>query len=163
MEGVQFAGDPYGLGTATDHPVGRKFAKFAFQCLLNAENRTEAESAANYWAYEHGEISTLKELGLYPARRMLERLAWLHKPIRHCFAGRGPQLANLGAKIALNIVLPISSIRASLVSPFHDSFLVQERYESELRRVMLDMYKEHANGFTIPIQKKVICEIEFSL
>ena len=103
MEGLQFAGDPYDLGTATDHSVGRKFAKTAFQCLLNAKNRTKAEGAANLWDYEHGEIPTLKELGLYPARRILRRLAWRHKPIRHCFAGRGPQLANLDAKIALNI------------------------------------------------------------
>ena len=154
MEGLQFAGDPYDLGTATDHPVGRRFAKIAFQCLLNAENWTEAESAANYWAREQGEIPTLKELGLYPARRILKRLARRHKPIRHCFTGRGPQLMNLDATIALNIVLHFTN-KGIPCLPVHDSFLVQERYESELRRVMLDTYKEHANGFTIPIQKKV--------
>ncbi len=154
MEGLQLKGDPYGLGAATEHPVGRRFAKIAFQCLLNAENWTEAESAVNNLARKHGEISTLKELDLYPACRMLKRLAWRHKPIRHCFARRGPQLANLDAKIALNIAFHFINQGVPCL-PVHDSFLVQERYESELRRVMLDTYKEHANGFTIPIQKKV--------
>ena len=154
MEGLQFEGDPYGLGAATEHPVGRRFSKTAFQCLLNAENWTKAEGAANLWAHEHGEIPTLKELGLHPACRMLKRLAWPHKPIRHCFAGSGPQLTNLDAKIALDIVFHFINQGIPCL-PVHDSFLVQERYESELRRVMLDTYKEHANGFTIPIQKKV--------
>ena len=154
MEGLQLEGDPYGLGAATDHPVGRRFSKTAFQCLLNAENWTEAEKAVNNWAYEHGEIPTLEELGLYPARKILKSLERRHKPIRHCFVGRGPQLANLDAKIALNIVLHFTNQGIPCL-PVHDSFLVQERYESELRRVMLDTYKEYANGFTIPIQKKV--------
>ena len=91
---------------------------------------------------------------VYPARRMLRRLAWRHKSIRHCFAGSGPQLMNLDAKIALSIVLHFTNQSIPCL-PVHDSFLVQERYESELRRVMLDTYKEYANGFTIPIQKKV--------
>ena len=154
MEGLQFAGDPYNLGAATEHPVGRRFSKTAFHCLLNAENWTEAERGANKWAYEHKKISTLKELGLHPARRILKRLARRHKSIRHCFAGRGPQLMNLEAKIALNIVLHFINQGIPCL-PVHDSFLVQERYETELRRVMLDTYKEYANGFTIPIQKKV--------
>ena len=154
MEGVQFAGDPYDLGAATEHPVGRRFAKTAFQCLLNNKNWTEAQSAVNHWAYEHDEIPTLEELGLYPARKILRRLERRHKPIRHCFAGRGPQLANLEARIALNIVLHFTNQGIPCL-PVHDSFLVQERYETELRRVMLDTYKEYANGFTIPIQKKV--------
>ena len=154
MEGLQLKVDPYDLGAATEHPVGRKFAKIAFQCLLNAENWTEAESAVNNLARKHGEIPTLEELGLYPARRMLKRLARRHNPIRRCFAGRGPQLMSLDAKIALSIVLHFINQGIPCL-PVHDSFLVQERYESELRRVMLDTYKEHANGFTIPIQKKV--------
>ena len=74
MEGLQLEGDPYGLGAATDHPVGRRFSKMAFQCLLNAENWTKAERAVNDWAREHDELSTLKELGLYPARKILRRL-----------------------------------------------------------------------------------------
>ena len=154
MEGLQFVGDPYDLGGATEHPVGRKFAKTAFQCLLNAKNRTKAEGAANLWAYKHGAIPTLKELGLHPACRILKSLEKRHNPIRHCFAGRGPQLMNLDAKIALDIVFHFINQGIPCL-PVHDSFLVQERYESELRRVMLDTYKEHANGFTIPIQKKV--------
>ena len=155
MEGLQFAGDPYDLGGATEHPVGRKFAKIALQCLINAKDRTEAERAANNWVHEHPEnMSKLRELGLYPARRILRGLERRHKPIRHCFAGSGPQLANLDAKIAMNIVLHFINQGIPCL-PVHDSFLVQERYESELRRVMLDTYKEYANGFTIPIQKKV--------
>ena len=156
MEGLQLEGDPYDLGAATEHPVGRKFAKTAFQCLLNSENRTKAEKAVNNWAREeHPEmIPTLTALGLYPARKILKSLEKRHNPIRHCFAGRGPQLANLDAKIALNIVFHFINQGIPCL-PVHDSFLVQERYESELRQVMLDTYKEHANGFTIPIQKKV--------
>ena len=61
---------------------------------------------------------------------------------------------NLDAKIALNIAFHFINQGIPCL-PVHDSFLVQVRYESELRRVMLDTYKKHANGFTIPIQKKV--------
>ena len=131
--------------------------------FLNAENWTEAEKAVNNWAYEHGEIPTLEELGLYPARKILKSLERRHTPIRHCFVGRGPQLANLDAKIALNIVLHFINQGIPCL-PVHDSFLVQERYESELRR-------GHA-GYVQGVRQRVhdsrskrrwICEIEFSL
>ena len=157
-EGMQFEGDPYGLGTVTEGPIAREFAKIAFQCLFNNKNRTEAERAANYWVFKNPRAvpalrPTLEALGLYPARRVVSRLASQHQPISHCFSASGLQLMNLDAKITISIVLHFTDQGIPCL-PVHDSFIVQERYESELRRVMLVTYKEHTGGFTIPITKK---------
>jgi len=153
-EGIQFEGDPYDLGTFTEHPIARKFAKTALQSLLNADSWRKAEKAVNHWAYQHRDaVPTLKRLGLYPARQVLGHLERRHQPIRHHFSGSGLRLMNLGAKIALGVVRHFTD-QGTPCLPVHDSFLVQERYESELRQAMLNTYKQCSNGFKILITKK---------
>jgi len=154
-EGIQFEGDPYDLGTVTEHPIARKFAKTAFHALLNADSWRKAEKAVNHWAYQHpAAVPTLKRLGLYPARQVLLPMERRHQPIRHHFSsGSGLRLMNLEAKIALGVVRHFTD-QGTPCLPVHDSFLVQERYESALRQVMLNAYKQYSNGFKILITKK---------
>ena len=52
---------------------------------------------------------------------------------------------------ALDIVNHFARQGAPIL-PVHDSFLVQARYQDELRHVMNQAYAHHTGGFTCPIK-----------
>ena len=53
--------------------------------------------------------------------------------------------------LALDIVNHFARQGAPIL-PVHDSFLVQARYQDELRHVMNQAYAHHTGGFTCPIK-----------
>lgn len=153
MEGIEYDKDPY-LAINPD-PIARPFLKVILLRLLNAETRLKAEASANFWLFQnHRERERLKSIGITRARPLIETFYEAHKPIAHYFANgsdNGLRIMNLDSKIALDVVehfvkksIPILSI--------HDSFVVQKRYEDELRCVMQKAYKKHVNGFTCIIK-----------
>lgn len=152
-EGVQYNEDPYSV--INPDPIARPFLKAILLRLLNAKNRVKAESAANYWlSQNHGEREALKKIGITKARPLIEAFYKTHKPIAHYFANgsdNGLKIMNLDSKIALDVIEHFIKQNVPILS-VHDSFLMQTKYEVDLRDVMQKAYKKYAKGFTCIIK-----------
>ena len=171
-EGIQYDPDPYTqvvrhLATPDVYMQGwsdrgrslRKCLKTSLLILLNVKQRRDAERAVNNWLYGfHGDNHASEEeqkdlavLGIIKARPVLEAFYEVHDLIAsHFCSDTGMRLMNKDAKIALDIVWHF--IRQSIPClPIHDSYIVQEQYEDELRGVMDETYRKHSDGFSCPI------------
>ncbi len=85
---------------------------------------------------------------------LMEKFLQAHEPIRKylCTGNKtGMKLMNKDAKIALDVCKHFAKQNIPIL-PIHDSFIVQAKYEQELREVMDKMYKKHANNYTCPIK-----------
>lgn len=60
---------------------------------------------------------------------------------------------NKDSKIALRIINHFAK-QDKPILPMHDSFIIPERFEDELRTIMGEAYKAETGGFTCPIHKK---------
>ena len=78
----------------------------------------------------------------------------LHNPIDHYFCNgteTGLRVMNLDSRIALDIVDHFAKQNIPILA-VHDSFIVQEKYEDELRQTMENTYEKHTNGFKCKIK-----------
>lgn len=72
-------------------------------------------------------------------RQMIEKK---HQPIAPSFAsGKGLELQRLDSDLAMQIIKNLQE-KGVLVLPIHDSFIVDQRFEDELRKQMIDCYAE---------------------
>lgn len=153
-EGIQFDIDPYNI---IDDRLGivRVYMKVLLLRMINAENWTKAEKAGNNWLYKHHrEREELKKLGITRARPLMEKFMKVHESINHYFCqgkDTGMRLMNKDAMIALDVVDHFISQGIPII-PIHDSFIVEEQHENELREVMQGIYKKHTGGFKIRIK-----------
>ncbi len=152
-EGIQFDEDPYSL--VNENPIARPFLKHVLLFLLNSTDEVSAEAAANYWLFRNpGERGRLQEIGITRARPIIDAFKEAHALISHHFCtGKrtGLRIMNLDAKIALDVVHHFAEQNIPILA-VHDSFLVQSRFENQLRKVMNDSYCKHTKGFHCPIK-----------
>ena len=163
-EGIQYDNDPYTAvserlidnaplaGEALRHL--RDYEKMALLALLNSRDWRQAEACCNDWfrTEPRDSVGAVRQIGITRARPVLEAFHAAHKPIAHYFhSGVGLRVMNLDARIALDIVNHFARQGAPIL-PVHDSFLVQARYQDELRHVMNQAYAHHTGGFTCPIK-----------
>jgi hypothetical protein len=150
-----YLGDPYTIDD--DRKIVRDFFKVILLAMVNAENRTKAESAANNWLFKnHTERKQLKEIGITRARPMMEKFIEAHQPIAHYFfKGKitGMKIMNKDSKIALDVLNHFGKQKIPILC-IHDSFIVQEQYRDELENVMKRVYKKHTKGFRIMVDQK---------
>jgi len=151
-EGIQFNGDPYSI--VDERIEVREFLKHILLCMLNSIE-SEAEKAANHWLYKnHNQRKYLKEIGITKARPFIIAFRKVHKEIEKYFCSgkeTGLRIMNLDAKIALEIIKHFSMKKICILA-VHDSFIVEKKYEDELRKVMSQSYKKFTGGFNCPIK-----------
>lgn len=118
--------DPYEI---EDCPFTRDDLKTAFLVLINASGRE----------------TTIKACGKQGVKQADEILAFLeihHKPIAHYFyTGMGLTLQFEDSMLAEEIMLRMLE-RGATVLPVHDSFIVRNSYEDELKTVMEEVFTE---------------------
>lgn len=152
-EGLQCVDDPYSI--VNGDPKARNFIKQILLYMLNAVNEVKAESAANNWLHEnHAERADLEEIGITRARPTMEDLKRVHAPIAHLFCiGKETSLRTMNkeSRIALDIVNYFAEQRKPILC-VHDSFLVQEQHEEELKTTMERVFTKHAWGFKCPVK-----------
>ena len=152
-EGIQLDEDPYSI--VDKRPTVRKFLKQILLCMLNAENELAAERAANKWLYNHKDYRyKLYGFGISRARPLMDEFRKVHKPIEHYFCNgsdTGLRIMNLDSRIALGIIDHFAKQNIPILS-IHDSFIVQAKYENELRQTMEKTYEKHTNGFKCQIK-----------
>jgi hypothetical protein len=150
--GRQYSGDPYSV--IDDRPAVREFLKTILICLINAKDEITAEKAANNWLHENptGQ-KALAKIGITKARPLIDRFMEVHQPISDCFCkGKktGLKIMNKDSKIALDVIKHFADQKIPILA-IHDSFIVQEKYQQELYKVMKAMYKKHT-GFRIKVK-----------
>jgi len=152
-EEIQLDKDPYTM--SDDWPVERRFLKHMLICMLNAKDERSAESAINYWLFRHNyQRVILSNSGIKGVKPLMAEFRKLHNPIDHYFCNgseTGLRVMNLDSRIALDIVDHYGKQNIPILA-VHDSFIVQEQYEDELRQTMENTYEKHTNGFKCKIK-----------
>jgi len=151
--GIQLYKDAYSL--ADEWPVSRKFLKHILLCMLNAKDEVTAESSINYWLFRHNyQRVKLNNFGITSVKPLITEFRNAHKPIEHYFCSgseTGLRIMNQDSRIALDIVDHFAKRNIPILA-VHDSFIVQEKYEDELRETMGNTYAKHTNGFKCKIK-----------
>lgn len=152
-EGIQLEDDPYNL--VDKRPEARTFLKNILLRMINAEDESTAEKAANHWLKdEHRQREKLKEIGITRARPLIDKFRKAHKKIDHYFCNgndTGLRIMNLDSRIALDVVHHFAKKNIPILA-IHDSFIVQEKYKEELRQVMEVTYEKHTKGYKCKIK-----------
>ncbi|RNC84466.1 MAG: hypothetical protein ED557_05655 [Balneola sp.] len=152
LEGIQYFGDPY--SRIDERPQLRPFLKAMLLALLNSEDIVQAERACNKWLFDNLTLDERQKLKLTKARPYLESMIEAHSPISHHFCSgkvSGLRIMNLDSKIALDILAHFTD-KGIPILPVHDSFIVQRRYLTELKKVMKSVYRKHTNGYRIKVK-----------
>lgn len=152
-EEIQLDKDPYTMSDVW--PVERRFLKHMLICMLNAKDERSAESTINYWLSRHNyQRVILNNNGIKGVKPLMREFRRIHKPIEHYLCNgtkTGLKVMNQDSRIALDIVDHFAKQNIPILA-IHDSFIVQEHYEDELRQTMENIYEKHTNGFKCKIK-----------
>ncbi len=133
-------------GELSDIP--RDSYKIVVLVVLNADSRNSAVWSLNKKILD-GDIF----LSGIKTNHIVDKIAEHHEPIKkYFFTGRGRNLMNRDSRIANEIMLHFAKLDKPCLS-VHDSFIVKEQDEDELRTVMNDIYRKHFKH-DIKIEKK---------
>lgn len=129
-KGLALPDDPYTIG---DHE--RAVVKQAMLTCLNAIGRRNAWSAIQKWAYEERlEAGDSSAFQVPPG--LLEEIERVHHPISEFFyTGAWTFLQRQDSEIAERIMNHFTA-KGIPVLMIHDSFIVEQQYEDELREIM---------------------------
>jgi hypothetical protein len=123
MEGVKMEGDPYEVGG-----FSRGNVKKALLIMLNAASRQSA-------------LSALRSEGIKEAKALVDAAAERHVLIaKHFYSGKGLELQRRDSEVAERVMLRMMEHGAAVL-PVHDSFIVRNGYDFELRQVMAEEFE----------------------
>lgn len=139
--------DPYQIQT---NEWDRWFIKTFLLTAINAKDETSSFKAMRQ---AHND-----EYGFYPSikdwqfRRLLNLIRNQHKPIDHKLcSGAGLELMNLDSRITEYIVMKFTQSGIPILT-IHDSYIVQYRYEDDLRILMQEAINKFIGTTTILIK-----------
>jgi hypothetical protein len=157
LAGLSFEDDPYCLWASTTSPR-RIMAKVLVNCLINARSPRAAVAAANQKTNRKNEDGTCKEgkarrdaRELWEAKRaagvgefkdIVPLVMKKHYRIQHFFgADMGKRLMHWDGQLCLAVLHHFAK-RSIPVLGIHDSFIVPQHAQAELREVMARFYKK---------------------
>jgi len=157
LKNLPFSGDAYRVFDKQTKTI-RKAVKIAFNALLNANTETAALKACQLEIMERTRTGNMKDwYDVLEARKMrkklkkknltfktiFSKLKEKHLPIAHYFGtGYGLILQNLDVELVYRVCSHFA-IRGIPCLPVHDSFIIENKYEDELREKMHDTYREN--------------------
>ena len=152
-EGIKYPIDVDPYAAVSDDPVLRdKVLKGVLLAMLNSESEIAAERSGNYQRHLKHEVHKLLKRKRLSVREIIARLKAAHQPIAHYFfTVAGLTIMREDSTIALKILLHFAKKNICCLA-IHDSFIVAERYQKELREVMEKTYRDHTKGFECPIK-----------
>lgn len=139
--GHDYQEDPY-TAVASDE-ASRNLLKHLCIISLNAKSEYSTfESILNNPEFQ-GDLRKSP----YDLDDLIRRFKHVHSRLSDYFySGHGLTLQNNDSNIAADVLSYFTAKKIPCLS-VHDSFIVEEQHEDELRQVMTDVYKEHVNGF----------------
>ena len=125
-----FCGDAY-----TIYGFKRKAVKLAFNVMLNSDNKQVAKRTINHLIKSSLQVNNL-----------VDAILKVHEPIKkYFFTGYGRTLQNIDSKIAEKVLLHFASLDEGCMT-IHDSFIVRDSMEGELKSAMNRAYMEVAGS-----------------
>lgn len=155
-EGIQFTGDPYSI--VHPEPLIRPLLKNILLFSLNAENKTKARQAVQGWVNKQGKeyARIMRECGITSVVDIMTKMEYAHKPIVHHFYSQSKKALDVFRKdseIALEVIYHFVK-QGIPILPIHDSFIVERKYEDELKGVMKEMFAKLNNGMEIEVTRE---------
>ena len=140
--GVMSPNDPYDI---PDCPFTRQDLKVAFLVAINARDERSA-------------VMALRDKGIEDPKQLLGTLGKNHPEIHgYFYSGFGLSLQYEDSLLAEKIMLRMME-RGAVVLPVHDSFIVRNSYEAELKQVMDEVFSEIYNTPPAMKTKKTMLE-----
>jgi len=156
MQGIQFDEDPYTI--VTDNEELRSTLKKVLLALFNTEDHVDAVRAGNFEIIDDYEIRAVLKNSGHTIKQLVEMFTKEHEPIADYFCTRqGYRLMNIDSQVARNVLEHFAGLDEACL-PVHDSFIVENRLEEELRKVMELSYGKITQRIS-PDHKKYRCEI----
>jgi hypothetical protein len=150
MKRKQYKGYPYDkLNYGHDE---KKLIKLALLSILNAKDLRQAIAAINYSLFEDRELYNIyHKLELKKTTQIIDEFKKTFSPISRYFcSGVGIALQNKDSRIAEKVLLHFAR-KGIPVLPVHDSFIIQQKHEDDLKEVMQESYSLVMRGFTCPV------------
>ena len=136
--GIQYNDDPYKAvvpGNAT-----REVMKKLLLALFNADEMTDVVGVGNEYLMKNSSLKKEFDATGFSVAQLVDRFIKVHAPIAKYFlSNQGLQLMRLDSQIAYGVVEHFAD-QGKPCLPVHDSFIVRESDENELREVMLLQY-----------------------
>lgn len=138
MKGIQYDNDPY--TAITDDPTLRAILKILLLAIFNTEYQYKAVRAGNHVIINDHKLYLDIEKSGHTIKQLVEMFKTTHEPIAdYFFTGQGLRLMNIDSQIALGVLSHFADKKEACLC-IHDSFIVEERLESELKEVMQISY-----------------------
>jgi hypothetical protein len=130
-------GDPYELPDIPKDKEWRKRLKVILQTIINADSRKKAIGSIRD-EFKGVELPTAyKDWGA-----VMDAFIDKHSPIADYFnSGKGVEFQYHDSRLAETIMLEMIR-RGTVALPVHDSFIVKDGWEDQLREVMLESYRK---------------------
>lgn len=157
LKGTQFDVDPYTM--VTDDRTLRPILKKILLAIFNSEDQHEAALAGNFEVRKDGELYLDVKKSGHTVKQLVEMFKTAHEPIAdYFFTGQGLRLMNIDSQIALGVLSHFAERKEACLC-VHDSFIVVERLESELVKVMQDNYGKITEKYS-PDNRRYYCKID---
>ncbi|SHO50089.1 hypothetical protein [Desulfopila aestuarii] len=157
LEGIQYDDDPYEAVVSGE--VTRKVMKKMLLSLFNAKNRSGVTSAAVDCLAGGKKLKENFAATGYTIAKLLDEFIKVHAPISKYFLSKqGLRLMRMDSQIAYGVVEHFAD-QGKPCLPVHDSFVVRESDEEELRQVMQYHYGCITEKYS-PDKRKYTCKID---
>ncbi|MFA6293872.1 MAG: hypothetical protein WC637_18935 [Victivallales bacterium] len=158
--GQQLYSDPYLISGIEEL---RPLIKHMLLVAFNAKNDNQALRSIRLFIFDKERETDIsqEDMEMLDAfhrlnpnlKGLLQELKEKHKPIKDYICGdAGIHLMNKDSKI-MRRILTHCTRQGIPCLPVHDSVIIQEKYENNLREVMAKAYKKEMKGFTCKIDK----------
>ena len=157
LKGIQYDRDPY--VAVTEDRTLRPILKKLLLAIFNTEYQYEAVRSGNKTILEDGKLYSDVERSGYTIKQLVEMFKTAHEPIAdYFFTGQGLRLMNIDSQIALGVLSHFADRKEACLC-IHDSFIVEERLESELMEVMQENYGKNTEKYS-PDNRHYYCKID---
>ncbi|MFZ4589726.1 MAG: hypothetical protein ACOYN6_01915 [Ignavibacteria bacterium] len=139
---VNYRDDPYTIGRNCDENL-RSIYKLVSMICINSENEFAAIDGIQKTLQDKGLVKYLPDNTDNTRRKLINAFKRHNKPIEEFFfTGVGIELQKVDSDIAHSILLHFAR-KGILVLCVHDSFIIEEKYESELKKKMREFYFQY--------------------
>jgi hypothetical protein len=132
-------GDVYHLDGYSNDDIFRDFVKRMLLVMVNASDRSDVRGVLHEDVYSNKDLEMPDEIGSTEAAvidPLMNAFANKHEGIKDYFCtGKGIDLQYLDSQIAEGVLLHFSKMGYAIL-PMHDSFIIHQNLENELRESM---------------------------
>jgi hypothetical protein len=149
LKGIDYQYDPYQI--AGNPPQARDLFKKAFNIAINAISFSKASRALQDKINTDPHLKNIKAQSGLTTGQILQEFENAHPAIsNYLHSGYGLKLQNKDSMIAADILMHFTG-KEIVCLCVHDSFIVEQQHEDELKQIMTEVYRNHM-GFDCPVK-----------